>query len=143
MIFRLFVLLLLILISSCGNPKNEKPKFYIDNIIIEYFGLSSQTPVSINCNLFDSEFLLPKDSIVINKNLKEYSEIKNLLHNFSNNSNIMSLDTRLKLSFKEDTLCLDKFGNYYSKKFDNYLRNDSLTNYIFSLISFDATNEIN
>src|SRR5690606_33667039 len=141
MIFRLFVLLFLILISSCGNPQKEDTKFYYDNIIIEYYGLTSQTPVSINCNLFDSEFILPKDSIVINKNLKEYLELKDLFNNFSNNNNIKGIETRIKLSYREDTLCLDTFVNYYSKRFYKYLRNDSLTNYIFSLISIDATKE--
>lgn len=125
---KMFSLSFLLFIFGCGqnNPTKEASSSK-KNITIRYAGLASSTPTSITCDLFDWGAFSKKDTIIIKNTSDEYLTIESLFKKFTIDTSIVSINTRIKISYVADTICLDKFGNYYSENQDKYMRNDSLS----------------
>lgn len=116
--------------NSISEVSSSKKGF-----MIVYAGLTSSAPLSITCDLFDWGAFSKKDTIVITDKSDEYLVLKNLFKKFTIDSSISSIDTRIKINYVEDTICMDKFGHFYSKNKDTYMRNDSLSTFIHKKIN--------
>lgn len=131
----LFIVILLVIGCGQDSPPKEAPSLK-RNIVIRYAGFAANTPLPITCDLFDWGVFSKKDTIIIEDGSDEYLTLERLLKKFVIDSSIVSINTRIKISYVEDTICLDKFGNYYSKNKGGYMRNDSLTTFIYKKIGW-------
>lgn len=106
------------------------------DVNIEFASPSINKPVPISCSLFDKAF--PKtQTISITEKSEEYVILDSLFKKFVLDSLIDGIDARIKISFEMDTMCLDIFGNYYSKSRNAYMRNDSLSVLVYKKTGYD------
>ncbi len=98
--FIVFYLLILSFIYSCNNGKHEK-------LIVYYFNNDFDSVVALECN----EMLNQID--VVKVEIDDPEIIKLIKSNLKGRkSDILEVDTRYKIIFEKDTLCVDRFGNF-------------------------------
>ena len=133
-------LLTIVIAEKKGQNDSQKKRDPSRNdIIIRYAGFGASTPIPINCDLFDHGVFSKKDTILINTTSNEHLVLEKLFKKFIVDSSIISIDTRIKIGYLTDTICLDKFGNYYFENKDKYMRNDSLSDFIYRKINWHTS----
>lgn len=133
------ILIALLLNAGCAHIDSQKKEFSNNDITIRYAGFGASTPLSVSCDLFGRLVFSKNDTILISDTSGEHLVLEKLFKQFTVDSSIVGIDTRIKIGYLTDTICLDKFGNYYFKNRDKYMRNDSLSTFIYKKINWDIS----
>ena len=134
--------------ADTGIHKNSDKPLPLDHIVVKYMAPGILTDSDVSCNDFmfsDSRESKPNylHKKVFDRSSKEFHNIDSLYSFFKPELSIDRIDVRVHIENCDSnnkiisTICMDKFGHFYSANEGKYMLNVALKKYILEKVAND------